>query len=384
MTTYETDLSKTYTPRQASEFTNPLNGNDPLPLVYGDLTMASGIAGGHWTLPAIDTTAYVYCYADHPVLSTANGNSVTIYTDGTVIGSGYYTFNEDDAAYGNIATITFTSSQGFKQITAKGKGKSDPVSSSSLVSGIPDIVFDFLTDVNSFDPDIIEPISMARARSDFSENSYSAAGVIDSKISLWTALTQMMGSFLGSVYQDSSGLLVLGFETGQVPSSRMPVVGVADFKFISAELRLQDLLNNLTLNYKFNHVVHDFLEKEELADSISAGLYGDRAMVLPLYWCYHQPSANDVAYLLMDLYKNPTWRISFQDLSLKRSRLDVGDFLAVTIKPIYGLDKNPMVNQICKISEVRARLDKGIVGFVVQDTGSFLEDENNNRDMTLY
>jgi len=348
------------------------------------LTVSSGVQGGNWVLPWIDTVYHGYCFADHPVLSVANGNSVSIYADGELVSSQDYVFDEDDSNYGSIATVLFTDDQGSKQVSARGKGKVDPDYSQNLLTNLVDIVEDFLTDENNYNAEIFESLSKVKARSDFESKSYQAAGVIDHEINVWSLLQQMMGSFLGSVYKNSAGKLVLEIDIGQCPNSQVPIIPISGIEFKSAEQRLDDVVNNVTVKYKYNLVVRDFISETVKSDALSNELFGDRALALSLYWCVHQASATEVAEILLAKFKHPTWRISFQDLSFKRAHLDVGDFVAATFPYLYGTDKNPMINQVCKIVEVRPDVNQGQVEFTVLDTGDYMLDQNENRDMTHY
>jgi len=384
MSLYETDLNKLYKPRLASVFDYPLNENDVLPVVYGDLTVSSGIQGGHWILPCIDTMNHVYCFADHSVLSAANGNSISIYADGEFVDPGDYVFDENNTSYGSIATILFTNDQGQKQISARGKGKTDPGASQVLLTNLIDIVEDFLTVQNHYDPEIIEPLAKVKSRSDFESESYLAAGVIDCEKNIWTLLQQMLGSFLGSVYRNSKGKLVLEIDVGQSPNSQAPIIPISDISFKTAEQRLEDVVNDIAVKYKYNLIVRDFISEETKTDALSEALYGKRSLILPLHWCYHQASAVKVADILLHKFMHPTWRISFQDLTLKRAHLDVGDFVIATFPHLYGSDKKTMVNQILKIVETRPDANKGQVWFNGLDTGNYMTDQNGNRDMTHY
>ncbi len=384
MSLYETDLNKLFKPRLASVFDYPLNENDVLPVVYGDLTVSSGIQGGHWVLPCIDSINHVYCFADHPVLSAANGNVVSIYANGELVDPVEYVFDENNSAYASIATVCFTSDQGNKQISARGKGKADLNSPQVLLTNLIDIIEDFLTVQNNYDPEVFENLSRVKSQSDFENESYQAAGVIDREINVWSLLQKMVGSFLGSVYKNSKGKLVLEIETGQGPVSQAPIIPISDISYKYAEQRLEDVVNNITVRYKFNLIVRDFISEETQADILSQELYGNRSLILPLYWCYDQASAARVADILLHKFKYPTWRIYFKDLTLKRAHLDVGDFVVATFPCLYGTDKQTMMNQILKIVGTRPDPGKGQVEFNVLDTGIYMTDENGYRDLTHY
>jgi len=200
-----------YLPR-AGRYSNAKSANDPLPLVYGDLTDGSE---GIWVLPCIDTVNFVYCYAGHAVQSIAEGNSINIYADGVLVDPANYSFNEsiDYEGKGLIATIAFTVDQANTVIAARGKGK---VSAGVLMENIIDMVDDFLTVEGGFDPSVFEATFKAQARAKFEAQGYKAAGIIQEDDSFWDIIIEMMGSFLGSAYRNGSGQLVLDIDDGRL------------------------------------------------------------------------------------------------------------------------------------------------------------------------
>ena len=117
---------------RSGRYTQPRRENEALPLVYGDCTL--GGSGGVWSCPCIDTASYVYAVAGHPLLSLADGNSVTVYDRNDEVLGGW-TFNEDHdyESQGAIATLTFSSSQQANEPT-HAAGDTD-VWSRSLASG---------------------------------------------------------------------------------------------------------------------------------------------------------------------------------------------------------------------------------------------------------
>ena len=108
----------------------------------------------------------------------------------------------------------------------------------------------------------------------------------------------MMGSFLGSVYKNSAGELVLEIDIGQNPDSLVPIIGKSDIRFKSAEQRLDDIMNDITVIYKYNHMVNDFISEVNTSDALSQELYTKRSLSLPLHWCVDKTSATDIADIL--------------------------------------------------------------------------------------
>ena len=58
-------LTATVSLATAGGYSNPRNGADRLPWVFGDMT--TGGSGGQWAAVCIDTANYKYCIAGHPV-----------------------------------------------------------------------------------------------------------------------------------------------------------------------------------------------------------------------------------------------------------------------------------------------------------------------------
>ncbi len=160
-----------------------------LPVVYGDLT--DGVSG-IWELPLIDTTpgARVFAFAGHPVLSVADGNSVTLYDGaGVVIPGGNYTFNEDDdrESKGRIATCAFTMDP-TTPVTARGKGKA---AGATLIENPATIVEDFLLNVAGLGTqtsDIFDTTALEDARERAAASAYKAAGVIAEDVTPGSAI----------------------------------------------------------------------------------------------------------------------------------------------------------------------------------------------------
>lgn len=201
-----------YLPR-AGRYANAKTAATCLPLVYGDLTDGSE---GIWALPCIDTANFVYCYAGFPVLSTASGNAVSIYADGEAVDPAGYAFSEsiDYEGKGPIATVTFSSDQGNKAISARGKGKGE---AGILIENVVEIVDDVLVNLNGFvAADLYEATRKSTAAQVFEAQGYKAAGVIQADAVLWDLIRAMMGSFLGSAYLNGAGRLVLEFDTGNI------------------------------------------------------------------------------------------------------------------------------------------------------------------------
>lgn len=360
-----------YLPR-ASRYANPLNGADRLPLPYGDLTDG---AAGIWRLPCIDTVNYVYAFAASEVLSVANGNSVSIYKDNVLVDPANYTFDElnDYEGEGEIATVTFSADQGNSVITARGKGICD---GADLLTNIIDIVDDFLTVRNDWSTADYEATAKATASQVFTAQGYAAAGVIAADAKYWQILQQMMGSFLGSVYLDAEGLLVLEIDTnaavatpdGYVSGSKLTVAGTQ---------RADNLINRCPCNYGYNQVTNEFSHYTDDAadgDLVSQAMFGACKPATPyqFYWCRDLTSVQAVQAIIIDKFSMPLWELELTDQSYVQLGLDVGKVVAATMLDLYDTEGQQMINQLVRITGVQPDPRNGRIVLEAHDTGQYL------------
>lgn len=385
---------------RTGRYAAPLNNNDRLPYVYGDLTDSSD---GNWIAPCIDTVNHVYCYAAHAVLSVAGGNSISVYVDGVLQSSGY-TFSESNnyEGLGNIATITFAADQANAIISVRGKGYA---SGGALVENIIDIVNDVLVTRMGFDSSIFNATRKASARDVFESQSYKAAGVIHQDIKLWDLLTQMMGTFLGSAYLDGDQLLCLDIDTGGAPGNEsFNIVNFSDIIISSARQTLENVINRCPCSYAYDYVLDNSfkLHTDDSADSdvVSTAIYGERTPTEPyrFYWCRHLTTVSAVQAIIVTKFKNPLWQVEMTDSSMKRLQMDVGDYFSATVDCVYD-SSGPLYNHTWRIVGVQPDLSSGQIKFAVHDAGTFVPvlhyadgsvyadgsyTAGNDRDTTLY
>lgn len=369
------DLNALYTLPRAGRYTNPLNSNARLPLVYGDLTDGSS---GNWVLPCIDTVNFVYCFAASAVLSVGNGNSINIYADGSLVDPANYTFDESDdfESEGTIAKVTFTSDQGNAEITARGKGKDD--GAGTLMESIIDIVNDFLTVENDLTAGDFESTSKAGANTTFTAQSYAAAGVIPQDVKAWDLLQSMMGSFLGSIYRNAQRKIVLEIDDNTPKYNAADIMPRGHVVGASAVQRLDNLINRCPCNYAYNYVSDEFSSHTDTAaaaDDASIGMYGTQEPKAPMqfYWCRDLTSVQTVQALVVTKFKDPVWELRFSDDSFGRIGMDAGDILAVPVSFLYDLSGNAYTNQLFKLISVRTEFAEGREGiqFRAIDSGMY-------------
>ncbi len=360
--------------KKASQYSSPKNTGDKLPVVYGDLADGSE---GIWTLPCINTGSYVYAFAGHPVLTVAEGNAVSVYADGTLISPADYTFNPANnvESKGVISTITFTSDQSNAVITVRGRGKA---SGGSLIDNIIDMVSDFLLVECGFSAAVLNPTALARAKQVFMAQGYRAAGIITEDIEVWTALQQMMGSFLGSCFVDGNGLLVLAIDDGLLNlSGGADIIRRAEGEFKKATQELDNIINQVPADYKYNYAAGEF--KGETDDSahanlISQGVFGVRKPDdnYEIYWCRDLTSVQKIQDILVAKFGDPIWEIEILDKTMKRIHLDVGDVFVYSTDWLYDKFGRPLFNYYWKIISVNPDLDAGTVTIKALSTNYYM------------
>jgi hypothetical protein len=368
-----------YLPR-SSRYTNPLNTADLLPVVYGDL---SDGAEGVWVCPCIDTVNHVYCYACHPIFTA---QTPAIYSAGVLVDPADYTFNSSDyfeppvpppaihLSTDNIATITFTASQGTNVITARGKGKVfQPITLAGeiLIDNIIDIVEDFLTTENDFTPTLFEATKKALASEIFDKWSYVAAGVIHQDGTLWDIITSMMASFLGSAYLDGSGNLCLEIDDGtidQLSAGVGPTLPKQETNLVSANLRIADVVNQCPCNYGYSYLYGQFRHSTDdstHADGISQGVYGVREPGTPyqFYWCRNVTVVKKIQDVIVGKFNSPLYEIEVEDSTLKRMYIDVGDVITYSADHLYDQAGNPLTDTIWRVISVKPDFSTGKILF---------------------
>lgn len=369
----EAGLSDTFYLKRAALYTEPLDGNSPLPVVYGNL--ADGV-NGIWELPCIDISSRVYCFAGHPVLSVANGNEIAIYADEVLVNPANYTFNasNDYQSQGYIATITFTAEQDNAKITATGKGK--VLTGTTLMENIIDIVNDLLTVENTWTSALFESTAKATATQIFTAQGYKAAGVIDKDAAIWEIITQMMGSFLGSAYINGNGNLVLDIDNNTIPQGAADIISKSDAVITDVKIRRDNIINQCPCVYAYNNVDGEFKSQTDSithASISSQSVFGIRkpAESYQHYWCRDLTSVQNIQDLIVEKLNSPRYEIEIQDTTLKRIGVDIGDHIVYSAEHLYDTDGVPLLNNFWKVTAVRPDYAKNNITFRALQTGLF-------------
>lgn len=362
-----------YIPR-SGRYTNPKNTNDCLPIVYGDLTDGSN---GNWELPCIDTVNFVYCFAAHEVLSVAGGNSISIYADDVLVAGANYTFDESDnyETQGLIAKVTFTSDQSNKKITARGKGK--VLTGTTLMTNIVDILNDFLMVWCGFTASVYESTSKSIASNKILTCGYKAAGVIDDDDVVWDVIQDMVASFLGSVFVDGSGLLVISIDDDAIISGTAGIINKADISFKNAVQKLENIINQCPADYGRNYCEGDEFKYHAddiaYADLASQAIYGVRKPKDPykFYWCRDLATVYAIQTIIVSRFASPLWEVTLDDNTLKRLHIDAGDIVSATLSYLYDSDGVPLINHHWRVLTAKPDTGKGIINYKLLQTGRY-------------
>jgi hypothetical protein len=373
-------LDDTFYLHRAGRYSDPLNTADLLPIVYGD---CSDGAEGIWVLPCIDKTNFIYCFADHPVLTS---QTVNIYSAGVLVDPADYTFNPQHdfeptvpppsihVTGNDIATITFTVDQGENIITARGKGKvylSITLAGESMIENIVDMVYDFLTDENDFTDTLFEATKKAQAKQIFDKWSYKAGGVIHQDGTFWDIITSMMSSFLGSAYLNGEGELCLEIDDGtiaQYSAGIPPTLPKQETTRIAGKKRLINIINQCPMNYGYSYLYGQFRHETDdtaHADGISQGVYGVRKPNTPWqhYWCRDLTTVQLIQDIIVGKFNSKLYEIEVEDSTIKRFYVDVGDPIIYSAYGLYGQDGNELIDTTWRVISVRPDFATGKITF---------------------
>ena len=400
-----TKLSDTFYLKRAGSYSNPLNSNAHLPIIYGDLS--DGISG-NWICPCLNATDWVYAFAGHEVLSVANGNSIVIYEDGLVLTGGGvdYTFDElnDYEGHGNIAIIDMINPKLNAVITATGSGKPTTTGGATLMENIIDIANDFLTVENDFTSSLYESTTKATAALIFMAQSYKAAGCIVKDVAIWQTIINMMSSFLGSAYINGEGELVLDIDINTIPLGAVNIIMKGDAYLTDTKIKRDNIINQCPCNYAYDYVTGEFRSHTDASahtDASSQGVFGIRTPNTPyqFYWCRDLTSVQLVQDYIVAKLKDPIYEIEITAITQKQVGLDIGDYFAYSIDSLYGQDGIQLLNQYWKTISVRPDYAKNKIVFRALQTAfyitiAYLADgtydadgsilAGNNRDSTVY
>jgi hypothetical protein len=251
-----------------------------------------------------------------------------------------------------------------------------------------DIINDILTVESDFTAATYDASSKAFASQVFDKQGYLAAGVLCVDRSYWDIITEVMASFLGSAYFNGSGDMVLEIDDGTIASTGATIIPMGDVKIIDIKQRLENLINQCPCSYSYLYGDNEFgNETDDTAHAslASQGIYGlckpDEAY--SFYWCRDVDSIHTMQDIIVGKFARPVYEIEFEDLSMKRLGLDVGDIFAMTVDSLYDDKGGPLHNQFWKVVSVSPNFTKGTIRFRAIQTASYMTN-GGIRDITVY
>jgi len=246
-----------------------------------------------------------------------------------------------------------------------------------LMENIIDIVNDFLTVENDFTSSLYEATAKATAAAIFTGQSYKAAGAIVDDVPIWETIMNMMSSFLGSVYINGKGELVLDIDVNTAPLGLADMIMRGDAYLSNAKIQRDNIINQVPCNYAYDYTKGEFRRHTDAAahaDAKSQGVFGVRTPATPyqFYWCRALASVQTVQDHIVTKLKNPIYEVEITDTTLKRIGIDIGDFIAWSADSLYGSDGMQLLNNFWKIVSVRPDYGKNNIKFRALQTAHFM------------
>lgn len=365
-------INSTYTLPISGRYANPENQNDILPVVYGEMT-------GVWAAPCINTVSFVYCFASHACLSSANGNTLTV-SDENGVRTDFLFFNAVDyEGQGVIAMIQLLTAANGK-VLVSGSGKVN--TAGTLLENPVDIIEDLLGDVNA----VFEHTSAAQARRDAVSAGFLAAGIMlkEQPYTFW--MTAIMGSFLGDWWSNHDGKIRLRFDTGAVGS-----IQVAGFLVerratrVSGDLTIKNIVNKAIIHYQLSFGEQDKRFKEGVRsnylgyddgvssqDIASQLKYGIRSRVFEFDWIQQASVASIVQQRVIDRFSGKTWILTWTEYGLLNMPVEEGDYVVFSWEERKDSQGNALQNQIAQILSKEVDLDMEQITFTLKDLGVVL------------
>lgn len=382
---------------RVNDYSDPQNPADLLPIVYGDLTTGGRTDRGVYRCPKVNDAGDIYALAGHAIQSS--GQAVSLYDlDGLISGS-EYSVNVSNAFEGGIAiaTATFTTPPN-GEVTARLKGKVD--SDDALITNPVSIAEDFLTNIAGFPTDLFDTPSLERARTFAATQAYVAAGVVSENRPVGEVVLDIISDFLGDWWISESGLQrekLFFFLYGQ----SLPTPPVAEhmaerhFSQVSVQGRLENVVNLAPAVYSWNqyHLEYeDFEDGTTTEDTLSQSVFGTRKPPdvgqLELNWIRSSAVVQAVQTIFINRFSEPNLLLSVEDRTFRTVPVQKGDHVGVSLSWLYTIDSSgniaSMRNQVFRVQSKVVDFRRRSIQYVLEDTGSFLDDGSGNRDTTEY
>lgn len=357
----------------SSRYLNPASDGDILPIVYG--AMISG-----WVAPCIDTLTYIYCIADHAVLSAASGNPFTVYDDNGDRADATFYDATDYEGQGVIAAVQLLSAaQGNLVVSCSGKINSD---TGALIQNPIDIIDDLISEVDS-DTD---SLSFSQAREDADTLGYHAAGVILAEQPYVFWINSIMGSFLGDWWLNHAGVLKVNLATQAISSLQVSGFLVERHATaISGTITLKNIVNQAVIDYQLGFSRNDKRFKEGVQsdygahddgetskDTFSQAKYGIRKRTFTLDWVQDAAVMQAIQESIVDKFSARTFLIDWTEYDFLNAHVEEGDYIAYSWEERIDENGDPVVNRLAQVLSVSMDLDQELITFQLKDLGLVL------------
>jgi len=370
-------LTDVFSLRRASIVAGPEFPTDILPILYGDLI---GGKGGVSYCPGIIESTNTYLIADHAIVSAANGNTPTFYSDNVITVP--TSWNDNDTVDGRpAATVTFSTSLSGTRVGYRGMGKA---TGGVFLTNPIWVIYDFLTTVVGVSPSDFDSTSLEAAKA--KAYPYACAGILETDRSPASTISEILACFGGYYYIGSNGKLVLVIDDGTTPqmSGLSGHIRSHEFEQAEASWTRADVTNQAAVAYTKNHYdislqqrFQDIDDGAVTADAASQRVYGASGpgvseATLEFPWCRDLATVRAVQSVIVYRLATPRARIRVSSPSFRLAHLDVGDHVGFSWPRLSDDLGRPLINQIGIIEEVSINADAPSVDLAIRDTGSYL------------
>lgn len=335
-----------------------------LPLPYGDLIENSD--NGVWIAPCIQSDPPHYCVAGWPILPVESGNAISVYVDGVRRTSGWRFMHYDYQSQGEIALIVFDDDypEAESVVTVRCKGKVDDAG--ALITNPIDVIEDFLNYVaaQAGTTWIPNAASFAKARNDAATYGYTCAGVITANVKLGEWLQNVLNSFLGAFQFNSDGELEVWLQPMDMAEEVHEEILEYEAISLEAEQSADNICKQVILDYALTLTGAEKAYYRQWREA-SARTVGD-VWELSFDWCRNDETINMIVNILLSLYADPEWVISYQGQDCKFLPLDMRDQVEATLSLIVDEDGAIVADVPYSLREKTVNLDDFTTTLIAQ------------------
>lgn len=352
-----------------------------LPRIYGD--MRENSIGGVWECPCISTITHRYLIADRSILSVMNGNTIEVFENGIEAETNYTVYtSQDDGSGHNIAYIDFDE-EPQEPISVSCAGLIDDYG--RLIEDPMDIIEDWLELTNNLD--YVDETSWLTARQLSASYEYKAAGVINSEESLAYWLNEILTEFLGDMYINSRGKLVIRLDTLFTQSIKIAgILDEAKIGHIKAERLAKNLANQIPYNYAItygkvdrrynnqareNYFVTD--DGNNTKSATSQLRFGEKTPdnALSSKWIRNTSTINKLQERIISKHAEPLWLITCEEIGLDNILAETGDGLIFSWRGMKDENGNDLQGQIMQVLDKNIDANNHKITWKLKDTGQY-------------